>query len=110
MKTGIKERAALNTLSNQIRKELVIDRRCEFCKHACLIIKKRTNIYRRSLKTLVLEIIIPLILILTGFSSQKIIILYQSESRELSTDLYGREGEIERILVNANVVNPASDS
>ena len=59
-------------LKKQIRDEIVINRRCEFCKHASLIIKKRTLIYRRSFKTLMLEVFIPLILIFSGFSMSKI--------------------------------------
>ena len=73
-----------------------------------MVVKKRWNIYRRSFKTLLLEIIIPLILILTGFSMQKIIILFESEPRELTPDFFGKD-QMERLLVNARVINPPSD-
>lgn len=85
----------------------MIDRRCEFCKHATLLIKKRVSIYRRSIKTLMLEVFIPLVLILSGFSMSKIQFLFESEPRVLSTEMYGPG--IERVLVNKNIVNPAFD-
>lgn len=101
------EGPAIKTLKKQISDELVIDRRCEFCKHALLLVKKRVNIYRRSIKTLMMEIFIPLVLILTGFTMSKIQFLFESEPRELSTDMYGPG--IERIIVNKHVINPADD-
>ena len=98
---------SLKNLKQQVKDELVRNRRCEFCKHAGLIIQKRAKIYRRSLKTLMLEIFIPLILLLTGFSFSKIQFIFASEPREVSPDFY--DGEVHRLMINKNVVNPPSD-
>ena len=55
-----------------------------------------------------LEVFIPLILILTGFSISKIQFLYESPPRELTPKVFG-DG-IERILVNQHIINPFSDA
>ena len=54
-----------------------------------------------------LEIFIPLILILAGFSMSKIQFIFASEPVKLSPDLYGTDSE--RILINKHVANPPSD-
>ena len=55
-----------------------------------------------------LEIFIPLVLVLTGFSISKIQFFFESPPRELTPAVYG--DSIERILVTQNVVNPGSDA
>jgi hypothetical protein len=55
-----------------------------------------------------LEILIPLILLLTGFSLSKIQFVFESKPRALTPDLYG--SGIERIILNKQVVEPPSDA
>lgn len=72
------EQESIVKLKQQIKDELVRDRKCLFCKHAALIVKKRAKIYKRSCRTLMLEIFIPLVLVLSGFYMSKIQLLYHS--------------------------------
>ena len=55
-----------------------------------------------------LEVFIPLLLLLTGFSVSKVEFVYSSEPRELSPTYYG--DQVQRILVNEKVANPAVDA
>ena len=102
------EQQSIVKLKQQIKDQLVRDRNCVFCKHAGLIVKKRSKIYKRSLRTCMLEILIPLALVLSGFSMSKIQLLYHSEPFELSPNNFGDSSE--RIILNENVINPASDA
>ena len=102
------EQDSIVKLKQQIKDELVRDRKCVFCKHADLIVKKRAKIYKLSCRTLMLEIFIPLVLVLSGFYMSKIQLLYHSEPFELSPNNFGDSSE--RIILNDNVINPASDA
>ena len=77
------------------------DYKCEFCKHSLYLIGKRLRIYSRSVKALLLELFIPVLLIIVGFSLSKLNFFYDSSSRELSTSIFDKR---QRILVNKDIV------
>ena len=73
----------------------------EFCWQTWNLAIKRFTIFRRSLKTLMLELFIPLLLIIAGFTISKINVFHGSEQKELSSGLINRK---QRILVNKDTI------
>lgn len=68
--------------------------------HFSALFKKRLDIYKRNVKGLVTEILIPLILVLIGLGLSKVSFFSSSPDRELSPSQYPLK---QRIIVNGNI-------
>lgn len=68
--------------------------------HFAALFKKRMDIYKRNVKGLVTEIIIPVILVLIGFGLSKISFFNNSPTRLLEPSTFPLK---QRMIVNGNI-------
>lgn len=75
-----------------------------FSSHLTALFRKRFFMYRRSIKTFLTEIFIPIILVILGFAFTKVELFFTAPIRVLTPDVYPSR---QRILVNENVTFPS---
>eukprot|EP00347_Sterkiella_histriomuscorum_P006793 403351411 len=72
-----------------------------FCGHLGALLKKRTQIYKRNYKGLIVEILVPVILVILGFAFSKVQFFINSPGRPLTTNLVPHK---QRMIVNSNLI------